>query len=612
MSRRIKNRKTRDINPALRIRDFYSFGLQILNEINYARMHPDEFVQKLEELYHAIRNDNCLYIEGVPFLYTNLKKSLEDAIDFLSKQKPLPGLVYNKTITQACDYLLDELIIHDGLDENDSNRYTLENRLSKFGEPLGETYELIDYGMFDPEFIVINFVLCDGDNKKYERNVIFNPKIKFLGIASSILPSEKICTVINFCEEFYDKYEGVPLEVQMKYKKSAPKYTTKTIKSYSNQLEPEKKSPDNEEKDYLGNDYDDFTLKRRNSGKMFNMKRDQYIQRRNSLKQKEDEEKEKEKENESQPQNNQQRGGTIKIQPKTNNPEPKKSEPNYKDNEDEPVDFIDDRITTRRKKTIHEPKMMEVIEEENDDDEAFDREFKIESTKKPNQNQNPNPNPKPTVASDRNVGKISSFSSKRNKEKEKEKDKDSNPNSNTTVETKYIGDKKVTTTTTTKTETGDDGMKKTVTTTVTEEIDDNGDNGRNNNYNNYNKYNYEPRYRNKFVKEIPFKSYGRKKYHNQKDEFDVEKEMKELEKDFDSEFGHLNLKSPIKPVFESTDDMFEKEDDIDMPDGAVSMEVKQKTITDSKGKPVLIVHKTITYENGEKKTIIEKKNLVKK
>ena len=589
MSRRIRNRKTRD-NPALRIRDFYSFGLQVLNEINYARMHPDEFVQKLEELYSTIRNDNCLYVEGIPFLYSNLKKSLEDAIDFLSKQKPLPGLVYNKTITQACDYLLDELIIHDGLDENDSNRYSLENRLSKFGEPLGETHELIDYGMFDPEFIVINFVLCDGDNQKYERNVIFNPKLKCLGIASSILPSEKICTVINFCEEFYDKYESIPLEVQMKYKKSAPKYATKTIKSYSNQKEPQKKDANNEEKDYLDNDFDDFTSKRRNSGRIFNMKRDQYIQRRNSIKKKEDEDKEKEKEREKErekeklKQNNQQRGGTIKIQPK-------KEEQNNQNKEDEEDDFIDDRIATRRKRTIHEPKMMEVIEEEKDEiDEPFDREFKIESNKRQRQN----------FPADRNVGEISNFSGKKNK--------DNNPNSNThsTVETKYIGDKKVTTTTTTKTETDGDGKKKVVTTTITEEVGGNDANsGKNKNIG-------ESRYRNKYVKNIPFKSYGRKNYYNQKDEFDIEKEMKELEKDFDTEFGHMNLKSPSKPVFESTDDMFEKEDDIDMPENAVSMEVKQKTITDSKGKPVLVVHKTITYDNGEKKTIIEKKNLVKK
>ena len=95
---RARNRRVYDINPWLRIRDFYSFDLQVLNEINFPHMHPDEFLEKLEEIYSIIKNDNCLYIEGVPFLYTNLRGSLENAIDFLSNQKPLPGLVYNKTI----------------------------------------------------------------------------------------------------------------------------------------------------------------------------------------------------------------------------------------------------------------------------------------------------------------------------------------------------------------------------------------------------------------------------------------------------------------------------------------------------------------------------------
>ena len=541
-------KRTQEKNPALKIRDFYSFGLQVLNEINYARMHPDEFLQKLEELLSTISpNDNCLYIDGVPFLYTDLKNSLEQAISFLSSQKPLEGLIYNKTITQACDYLLDELIIHDGLNENENTKYNLENRLSKFGQPLGECYELIDYGMFDPEFIVINFILCDGDSLKYERNVLFNPNIKCLGIASSILPSEKICTVINFCEEFYDKYEDIPLEVQMKYNKTVNKYNTKTNKSFLNQKE-------NLE---IDNEMDNYNMKRRDSGKLFSMKRNQYIQRRDSLNKNE---KKKEKD--------------ITLNKEEKNDYPKD---NLKEKDN---NFRDDRKVIRRKRTIHEPKMMEIIEEEKiENEEPFDREFKIESSKK-----KPKPKNISSIPKEKNISNFSNYS----------KNNTDNNNNKTTTETKYIGDKKITTTTTTSTKTDKDG--KTVTTTTTEEISTE-----------------PPRFENKFVKNIPFKSYGRKKYHDFNDEdFDIEKEMAELEKDFDKEFGHLNLKSPIKPVFDSTDDMFENEDDIEMPEGATSIEVKQKTITDSRGNPVLIVHKTINYENGEKKTIIEKKNIVKK
>ena len=41
-----RHKKVKEINPALKIRDFYSFSLQILNEINYAREHTDEFIEK--------------------------------------------------------------------------------------------------------------------------------------------------------------------------------------------------------------------------------------------------------------------------------------------------------------------------------------------------------------------------------------------------------------------------------------------------------------------------------------------------------------------------------------------------------------------------------------
>jgi hypothetical protein len=501
-------------------------------------MHPDEFVQKLEELHDTIPDDNCLYIEGIPFYYTNLKASLEDAINFLSKQKPLSGIMYNRTITQACDYLLNELIIHDGLDDEESNKYDLEKRLNRFGEPIGEIYELIDYGMPDPEFIVINFILCDSDENKYERNVIFNPNIKCLGIAAAILPSEKICTVINFCEEFYEKNETIPLEVQMKYKKSTPQYNSKTIKNHPNQDIDNKKEEEIEE--------DNNLIKRTDSGKVFNFKKNNFIHRNEEV---------VEDKKETSYQKPPQRGGIINIPPKNiqdNNINEKKDENSNKTN------LRDDRVLFRRKKTLHEPKNMEVIKEEKEENEEhpFDREFRIESSKTKPKIKKPEP-------------KISNFSKNLNKS--------------------------LKTTTTTKTETDKDGNKKTVTTTIREEVD--GD---------------DPFYENKFVKDIPFKSFGRKKFHDLDDEFDIEKEMRELEKDFDSEFRLMNLKSPIKPVFEPTDDMFENEDDIDIPDDAVSVEVKQKTVTDAKGKPVLILYKTITYENGEKKTLIERKNLVKK
>ena len=286
-----KRRKDKEFNPAMRIRDFYSFSLQILKEINYAREHPDEFVEKLKELRETVEDskDNCLYIENVPFVYNNLLGSLNDSIKFLEKQKELPRLIYNRTITQACDFLLDELVSHDGLDDENANKYSLENRLNKFGYPLGENYELIDYGMFDPEFIVINFVLGDGDKNKFERNVIFNPKVKYIGIASGILSSDKICTIINCCEEFFEKNKKIPQDIEKKFNRKVPSFNTKTINNYSgksgNSTNIERYTSNTKKE---GNVEEQFTeeinTKRGDSGDVFSVKKTEYIKRRESVK----------------------------------------------------------------------------------------------------------------------------------------------------------------------------------------------------------------------------------------------------------------------------------------------------------------------------------------
>ena len=568
----IRRRKDKEINPAMRIRDFYSFSFQILNEINFAREHPDEFLEKLKELKETVEDskDNCLYIDNVPFVYNNLIGSLNDAIKFLENQRELPRLKYNRTITQACDYLLDELVAHDGLDDETANNYSLENRLNKFGHPLGESYELIDYGMFDPEFIVINFVLGDGDRNKFERKVIFNPNVKHIGIASGILSSEKICTIINCCEEFYDLYEKIPDNVQRKYNRLTPSFNTKTINNYSgksgNSTNVERYTSNTKKE---GNVEEQFTeeinTKRGDSGDVFSVKKTEFIKRRESFK------------------------------------DPNKNKDKNRDA----------RIPLRKKKTKNEPRfMMDFFDDDEDfdEDDFFDKEFDI------------------------NFGPH--FGDKNNK----------------------TSSKKTTTTTTT---TDENGVKKTVVTTVTEEIDDKGrkkrdyfeehpdeDDEENRKKNRRNKMQERNERENeeelkrerererqdnikykKKIEEIPVNL--KPKMGDNKEEYEEEtkktyktveeypsrkkgyfqREEQEIEDEYPTDY---NYRSKKNPRFNITDDMFEKEEDIDLPEGAVSMQVQQKTITDSKGVPALIIKKTITYEDGSVKTIIEKKALDKK
>ncbi len=634
-----RRRREKGYNPALRIRDFYSFSLQILNEINYAREHPDEFVEKVKELQETVEDskDNCLYIENVPFVYNNLLGSLDNSIKFLEKQQELPRLNYNKTITQACDYLLDELLAHDGLDDENALNYSLENRLNKFGRPFGESYELIDYGMFDPEFIVINFVLGDGDKNKFERNVIFNPKVKHIGIASGILSSEKICTIINCCEEFFETYDKIPADIIDKYKKKPPSFNTKTINNYSgksgNSTNVERYTSNTKKE---GNVEEQFTeeinTKRGDSGDLYSVKKTEYIKKKESAKDKNNDKKE------------------------------------------------DARIPLRNKRTKNEPKNFDFFDDDEDFDEEdfFDKEFDIHfgdnfRDKKNNKKSSKKTTTTTTTTDDNGIKKTvvttvteeidgrsgSGGAGGRKRQYYDEEVNNNNNNYNVDDSKKKSRKNKVKEREERERREREEREKQEREEREKEEQDEQEEmekrekekierqkqreRERERQMQQQREYEKELEYQKererekemerekekekqdnvkykKKIIEIPIKLKPKKEeqfddgtYKTMRDypkkgyyEKEFEREEDEIENEYPTDY-----RAKRNPKYKISEDMYEKEEDMELPEGASTMQVRQKTITDSKGNPALIIKKTITYEDGSVKTIIEKKPLNK-
>ena len=632
-----KRRKEKEFNPAMKIRDFYSFSLQILHEINYAREHPDEFVEKLKELRETVEDskDNCLYIENVPFVYNNLLGSLDDSIKFLEKQKELPRLTYNKTITQACDYLLDELLTHDGLEDENANNYSLENRLSKFGYPFGENYELIDYGMFDPEFIVINFVLGDGDKNKFERNVIFNPKVKYIGIASGILSSDKICTIINCCEEFFEKNEKIPAEIGKKYNKKIPSFNTKTINNYSgksgNSTNIERYTSNTKKE---GNVEEQFTeeinTKRGDSGDVFSVKKTEYIKRRESVK---DSNKDK----------NKKKDARIPLRNKKTKNEPDNIFDGFDDDDDEDFDeddFFDKEFdihfgedfgknnkksskkTTTTTTTTDDngvkKTVVTTITEEIDGKGGKTREFYEEEENSDDDNRKKS---RKNKVKDREEREKERERERERKEREKreleekkqrEKEREEEEERKRIEKERYERKERQRQRELERKREYEEKLKKEKEKKEKEKEKDN------------------IKYKKKII-EIPIKLKPKKEDNSQYDDDtnnsikygtyktvqeypshkkgfydkEFEREEEEIENDYPTDYREKN------PRFKISEEMYEKEEDMELPEGALNMQVKQKTITDSKGVPALIIKKTITYEDGSVKTIIEKKPINK-
>ena len=210
--------------------EFNSFNTEVLNEINYAREKPEEYILKLQDIKDNLssKNEKFLYIDNIPYIYQNLFLSLENSIAFLKTQKKLPKLICLPQITSACEELKKEIISKKKDNKNDNIKF--KERINKYGNTFGENYEIIGYNLLDPEFILLNLILSDGDYSKLGRKIIFNPNIKYIGIDAHFgddLYNDKFHILI-FSEDFCQASKKDE-NIINKYKNKIPNYTSKSI-----------------------------------------------------------------------------------------------------------------------------------------------------------------------------------------------------------------------------------------------------------------------------------------------------------------------------------------------------------------------------------------------
>ena len=210
--------------------DYKSFNEEVLNEINYAREKPEEYILKLEDIKNNLssKTEKYLYIDNIPYIFQNLFSSLENSISFLKTQKKIPNIILHNKITSACEELKKDLI--NNKKENKNENIKFKERLNKYGNSFGENYEIIGYNLLDPEFIVLNLILSDSDYTKLGRKIIFNPNIKYIGIDANFSNDnfDNNFFILIFSEDFCEP-EKKDENIINKYKNKNPNYISKTI-----------------------------------------------------------------------------------------------------------------------------------------------------------------------------------------------------------------------------------------------------------------------------------------------------------------------------------------------------------------------------------------------
>lgn len=197
---------------------YSKFIEEVITEINLARTKPSEYAAKLERISSTLEGRKVKVGKSIMKLKEG-SAIFDETIQYLLNIGHMEPLELCEGLSESSNELLSILIIQEGVDMSDFNLdiYDLEHRLDHFGVYFGEFSELIDYGSFDPEFIVVNFLLSDGDETRNDRHTVMNPLMKYCGITSGILPSTKKCTILNFVQHYFKPGEQIPEKMLQSY-----------------------------------------------------------------------------------------------------------------------------------------------------------------------------------------------------------------------------------------------------------------------------------------------------------------------------------------------------------------------------------------------------------
>eukprot|EP01104_Vermistella_antarctica_P011154 TRINITY_DN308_c0_g1_i3.p1 TRINITY_DN308_c0_g1~~TRINITY_DN308_c0_g1_i3.p1 ORF type:complete len:369 (-),score=34.98 TRINITY_DN308_c0_g1_i3:64-1170(-) len=173
------NRKTRNLNGPF----FSDVEEGVLKELNHARCNPQSFALYVEgfRTYYSGKN---IRVPGEIMIRTEEGvAALDEAVQFLRKQSPVPSLSISKGLSRAAlDHVLDTgptgKISHGGNDESQP-----ADRMSRYGTWDITCGENISFGRGDAAEIVKQLIVDDGVPGRGHRTNIFNPKFRVVGIS---------------------------------------------------------------------------------------------------------------------------------------------------------------------------------------------------------------------------------------------------------------------------------------------------------------------------------------------------------------------------------------------------------------------------------------------
>jgi hypothetical protein len=204
-----------------------SFEEQLVNKINEFRTNPRGYAKKINEYINYFKG-KTLRIPGsnAGIRTEEGAQAYIEAVDFLSKQDGVDPLEPSKGLGRICADFMAEA---QKVDPDQIGNIDLEEIIAKYGSFSGSLNRAMDFGGEDPEQVLINLIVCDGDPNRGNRESLLSTDLKKVGVANAKHPTYRFCTLIISCTKFKNTVDsddngfiGVSYDAPS-YKKAEPK-----------------------------------------------------------------------------------------------------------------------------------------------------------------------------------------------------------------------------------------------------------------------------------------------------------------------------------------------------------------------------------------------------
>ena len=213
---------------------------EIIDEINKLRTNPSFYARKVEEYTHYF-TDDIIKLPNINVKIQTQEGSAPyfDTIEYLKNKENRNSLTPSKALCEIAQEICD-LVFDSETGEIDESLH--EKIIDKHGTFNGKFTRAMDFGGFTSEQIVINFLVCDGDEDRTQREPLLGEGLNKIGVAFGKHKIYSTVCVLVTCTEFNNTKDADDVMI------------FKNVPQDNNKIEKEKIERDRLEKEKIERD----------------------------------------------------------------------------------------------------------------------------------------------------------------------------------------------------------------------------------------------------------------------------------------------------------------------------------------------------------------------